>query len=161
MSWLTESLIDDECGITYEFDAGFDFSRKFGELQRNHQDDYAKVCSGEPHIDIFIAVLSSSIVRVNGEDVKEHEKKEMVELIISKFGSQACSYVCHKIMHETYVGEIETKKSQTRQKWAEIQHISSLSSPGIFSKAGLLWIMTAALSGAVGCGITSGLLMLG
>ena len=161
MSWLTETLIDDERGITYEFDAGFSFSRKFVELQRNHQEDYAVVCSGEPCIEIFIAVLSCSIARINGEEVKEHEKKDAVELIISRFGSQACSYVCHKIMHETYVGEIETKKSRARQHWSEIQHVSSLSSPGIISRAGVLWVTTALLSGAVGCGIISGLLMLG
>lgn len=160
MGWLTETLIDDERNITYEFEAGFDYSRKFNELKRNHQDDYAKVCTGEPFTDVFLAVLSCSISRVNGEEVKEHEKAEMIELIVSRFGNQACSYVCHKIMFETYVGEIEAKKSQYREKWNEIQKVSSLSSRGIFSKAGLLWATTAAVFGSLGCAILNGLLML-
>lgn len=159
MSWLTETLIDDERGITYEFDAGFDYSRKYGELHRNHQEDYISVCSGNPDLDVFIPVLSCSIARINGEEIKEHEKSDTIKLIIERFGLQACSYVCHKIMHETYVGEIEVKKSQSRTKWIEIQKISSLSSRGIFSKAGLLWVTTAILSGALGCGILNVLLM--
>lgn len=161
MAWLVETLIDDELNITYEFKAGFDYSREFNELKRNHQDDYAKVCSGEPCVNIYIAVLGCSLSSVNGDKVQEHEREATVKTIIERFGSQACSYVCHKIMFQSYIGEIEAKKSLSREKWQEILNTTSLSQSGIFSKAGLLWVTISTLSGAVGCLILNGLQVLG
>lgn len=161
MAWLVETLIDDELNVTYEFKAGFDYSREFNELKRNHQEDYAIVCSGEPCVSIYSAVLGCSLSSVNGEKVQEHEREDIVKTIIDRFGAQACSYVCHKIMFQSYIGEIESKKSMSREKWQDILNNTSLSQSGIFSRAGLLWVTISILSGAAGCLILNGLQGLG
>lgn len=160
MSWLTETLIDDERNLTYEFRAGFDYSQKFNELKRSHQDDYAKVCSGEPCLDVFLAVLRCSLSTINGKEILEHEIDNTVKTIIDRFGAQACTYVCHKIMFESYVGEVEAKKSQSREQWQEILESTNPFQSGTFIKAGSLWIATALISGSLGCVITSELLKL-
>ena len=154
---IAETLIDDDRNITYEFSAGFDYSRKYNDLKRDYQADYREVTAGGPCIDIFIAVMTCSLATVNGESVKAHEKATVIEQIIERFGVQCCSYVCHKIMFSTYVGEIEGKKLASAEKWTDILALAQFSRAGIFSKAGFLWVTVAASFGALGCLILNGL----
>ena len=160
MGWVAETLVDDEINVTYEFMAGFEYARLYAETKRNYQNDYDLVCSGTPCTDVFIAVMNCSISKINGVDVKEHEKNRLVNEILNRFGMQAASYLCHKIMFETYIGELEIKKHLKRQAWSEIMNKVIPSTSGIFTKVGCLWVTIAMLSGVAGCVILKGLLML-
>ena len=151
MSKLVETFIDEEREIAYKCAATWGFLSSLGNKHKSIDSVFQSIMSGSLNPEMIKDVIECSLTHVNNEEVNDAKRHKVAVEIIERFGIQEASALARDMISRAMIGDIKKKSLEENLKLQSLMdQLFPNSKLSHFWSRGLLWVMTAALSGVAG-----------
>jgi hypothetical protein len=117
---LIETVIDEERGISYQFEATFRFMDEFESkgnlLSKTHQQLHDNECP----VEVIKQVIACSLSKIDGDSVDYAKKEQEAEVIIERFGITEVSVLSLLMVSRAALGDIKKSESDKEVSLMEI-----------------------------------------